>query len=462
VNVRLDDLDHGGHDGAALLAELHAALGRYVVFPSSEAHDAVTLYVAATHGQPAWEHASRLVLKSPLKRCGKTRAQDVIAETCHRPLRTTNISVAALVRSIDETDPPTLILDEADTVFGKKDKRSEGAEDLRGILNSGHSRGLPYIRWDMNRRSREECSTFAMAVIGGIGDMPDTVEDRAIVVSMRRRAPGEQVAQFRQRRSVPPLHDLRDRLNEWIRGDLDALGDAEPDMPVEDRAADTWEPLVAVADLAGEDWPDRVRKACARLTGENTNTEADTASERLLADLRDIFAAETDLFGAVSKLTTVAILRKLQAIDEAPWADWYGKELSARGLAKLLGPYGIRSKKWRAGDETQRGYLRGDLEDAWHRYVPDPGTQPPQAPQAPQADESAGQPRGGSVADSDSQSATRSDLRERNTVADVADVAQNAEAPVLCNICLNPLEDAYIRLGRTTHPGCRAKTGGSR
>jgi hypothetical protein len=66
------------------------------------------------------------------------------------------------------------------------------------------------------------------------------------------------------------------------------------------------------------------------------------------------------------------------------------------------------------------------------------------------------------VADSDSQSATRSDLRERNTVADVADVAQNAEAPVLCNICLNPLEDAYIRLGRTTHPGCRAKTGGSR
>jgi len=36
-----------------------------------------------------------------------------------RPLPTTNISPAALVHSISEDHPPTIMLDEADAVFGK-------------------------------------------------------------------------------------------------------------------------------------------------------------------------------------------------------------------------------------------------------------------------------------------------------------------------------------------------------
>ena len=222
----------------------------------------MTLFTAATHAQPAWEHASRLVVKSPIKRCGKTRAQEVARELVHKALPTTNISPAALARSINEDDPPTLILDEADTVWGKKDQRSEGAEDLRGILNAGHSRGWPYVRWDAAARRQEQCPTFAMAIIGGIGDMPDTIEDRAVVLSMRRRAPGESVAQWRTRRAVPQLRGVRDRLHAWVDAEHHRLADAEPELPAEDRAADVWEPLVAIADAAGGDWPARARKAC--------------------------------------------------------------------------------------------------------------------------------------------------------------------------------------------------------
>ena len=141
-------------DGAVLLDEVHGAYTRYVIWPSPEAADAMTLFTAATHAQTAWEHASRLVLKSPIKRCGKTRAQEVARELVHNPLPTTNISPAALAHSINEANPPTLIRDEADTVWGKKEQRSEGAEDLRGILNSGHSRGWPYVRWDAAKRER--------------------------------------------------------------------------------------------------------------------------------------------------------------------------------------------------------------------------------------------------------------------------------------------------------------------
>jgi hypothetical protein len=434
-------------DGAELLAELHDAYTGYVIWPSSEAADAMTLYTAATHDQPAWEHASRLVLKSPIKRCGKTRAQEVARELVHNALPTTNISPAALARSINEKDPPTIILDEADTVWGRKEQRSEGAEDLRGILNSGHSRGWPYVRWDAAKRERELCPTFAMAIIGGIGDMPDTIEDRAVVISMRRRAPGERVTQWRTRRAVPKLRDLRRRLHAWVTAHHETLAEAEPDLPAEDRAADVWEPLVAIADLAGGDWPDRARKACQVLTGADGDPQDGTAGERLLADLRDIFTKTRAGF-----LYSATITAQLAEIDEAPWAEWRrvgaGREaINARGLAALLKPWGIKSRNGRehgTGD-VGKGYYSEDMADAWSRYVRYSATDEESAQASRVAD---------CVAADPSTSATGGDLRQIAEVADVADVAEGRLNGATCTACGIPLDPVLIRLGNTTHPGC--------
>lgn len=112
---------------------------------------------------------------------------DIIEATCHKPLITVNVSPAALVRPIGETDPPTLLLDEADTVFGRK--AAGNHEDLRGIINAGHQRNRPYIRWDAIARQREYCPTFSMVALAGIGALPDTIMDRAVIIRMRRRAP---------------------------------------------------------------------------------------------------------------------------------------------------------------------------------------------------------------------------------------------------------------------------------
>src|SRR5690348_18238059 len=95
-------------DGAALLDVLLEALTRYVIFPTPEAADAVTLWVAATHAQPAWPHAPRLVIRAPEKRCGKSRLLDMVEATCHDPFITVNSSPAAVYRSITD-DPPTLL-----------------------------------------------------------------------------------------------------------------------------------------------------------------------------------------------------------------------------------------------------------------------------------------------------------------------------------------------------------------
>lgn len=437
------DFNYAAHaptpEGARLLDEIHAALTRYVIFPTPEAADAVTLYAAATHAQAAWEHATRLVIKSPLKRCGKSRLQEVLAELCHRPLRTANCSTAALVRTLalsGLSDPPVLILDEADTVFkGAKAAKDGVAEDLRGVINAGHSRGWPYLRWNPSggehgKGELEECPTFAMAVLGGIGDLPDTIEDRAVIVAMRRRAPGERVDPFR-RRSIPPLHDLRDRLNEWVADRLDDFAEAYPAMPVEDRAADTWEPLVAVADAAGGDWPDRARKACQAHTDAATGLDDGTAGERLLADLYD-------LWGDAPHYPTAYLRERLLKLEEAPWGDWYGRELTSRDLAKLLKPYGIKAKVIRTATGTPRGYTRSDLADAWARYTRPAATGATAQHSDETADLTSEDGCCGRVADGSTEGATRADLHEHANVADVADVALGCPEPAPCRGCNAP------------------------
>lgn len=359
---------------------VHSDLTRYVAFPSPEAADALTLWIAATHSQVLWEHATRFVLKSPVKRCGKTRAQEIVQELIHNPLVAGSISAAALVRTITESDPPTVVLDEADGIFSGK-SADEAAEALRNVLNNGFSRGRPYLRWDVKRREIEKCPTFAMACIAGIGDLPDTIEDRAVVVTMQRRAPGETVDQYRQRDSAG-LHSLRKTLEHAISLTLGMYDAYEPpSMPVEDRAADVWEPLVAVAEAAGRDWPDRARKACVTLTGEDEDDQ--TLGQKLLTDLQAVWADDEE------HLATVTILERLHRLDESPWPDYFGRELNPRDLGRLLRPYQVKPKTVRPAvlpdpdKETYRGYSRADLYPVWTRYtfLPEKATQATQATQ---------------------------------------------------------------------------------
>jgi hypothetical protein len=354
-------------DGAAILDDLHAAITRYVILPSAEAVDAVTLWIAATHAQPAWAHAPRLVIRAPEKRCGKSRLLDVVEATCHNPLITVNASPAAVYRAIGTDNPPTILLDEADTIFGAN---ADGNEDLRGLLNAGHQRNRPTIRWDAANQRIETIPTFAMAALAGIGAMPDTIEDRAVVIRMRRRAPGETVAPYRERRDGPALRALAGRLNQWLTPHLPELAAAEPAMPVEDRAADTWEPLVAVADLAGGTWPDRARRACETLTAERDGHTPPSDRIRVLADCRTAFR------GADAIPTTV-LLDRLKADPEAPWGEYGGTGLTARKLGILLAEYDIRSHNIRftgpfAEYGQVKGYYRADFTDAWNRYCPGP------------------------------------------------------------------------------------------
>ena len=188
---------------------------------------AVALWIAATHAQAAWQHAPRLVIRAPVKRCGKSRLLDMVEGTCHNPLITVNASPAAVYRAIGTDTPPTLLVDEADATFGKALKGDERTEHLRGILNAGFGRDRPYVRYDVAQRRNIPTPTFAMAVIAGIGDMPDTIEDRAVAFTMRRKAPGETVAPFRHRRDRCAVSSVAGQLARWLGKHLAELERAE-------------------------------------------------------------------------------------------------------------------------------------------------------------------------------------------------------------------------------------------
>ncbi|MGW1431861.1 DUF3631 domain-containing protein [Streptomyces sp. NPDC002431] len=367
-------------EGAGLLDELRALIAKFVILPSPEALDAAVLWVAATHLQTAWQHAPRLAVVGPAKRCGKSRLLDVLTETVHAPMITINTTPAAIFRSIAEENPPTLLVDEADTIFGTP-KQAEKNEEMRGLLNAGHQRGRYVTRVVGNDHTPHQFATFAMAALAGIGDLPDTIMDRSVVIRMRRRAEGESVKPFRSRRDTPSLHDVRDRIAAWAAKLLDEAAELEPDMPVEDRAADTWEPLVIVADLAGGAWPRLVRAACAQMVADEAEAEEDHASgARILADIRRIFVAQRE----PDSLATEELLHHLRQDPEAPWAECGRGGLSARDLGAMLREYGIKSGNVRMADRTQRkGYMRHKFLDPWRRYCPSVHPVAPDVPVAP-------------------------------------------------------------------------------
>lgn len=423
--------------GSEVLDDLRSAYCRYVAFPSPQAADAAVLWTAATHAIAAWEHAPRLVARSPEKRCGKSRLMDVIAATCRRPLMTANASTAAVYRSIGD-DPPTLLVDEADTIFGSK-KVAENNEDLRGLLNAGHQRGRMSLRCVGPQQTPTQFDTFAMVMLAGIGAMPDTIEDRGIVLRMRRRAPGEHVAAYRTRRDSPGLYWIRDRLAEWVEGVLDDLAEAEPVMPLEDRAADTWEPLIAVADAAGGQWPSRARAAAVFLVSEAEEADGESSlTLRLLSDIKAVFEDWT-----VSFLPSQELVSALCKLDEAPWREDF---LSTTKLAAMLRGYGI--KPGRNPARTQRGYSEMDFADAFARYLrPNPSG-------SVQTGSDLGERADASFAPDGSTRPVDS-TRPEETAGQTPkgrDRTGSDALPTVCATCGDPM-DVY-EAGQTTHPGC--------
>jgi len=354
-------------DLAAALDSTRAFLRRFVVLPSDAALTAVTLWAAHTHAVDAFDSTPRVAFLSPEPASGKSRALEVLATLVPHAMHAVNASPAALFRSVSDLEErPTILFDEIDTVFGPKAKDNE---EVRGFLNAGHRRGAVAYRCVGlgTQQTVTPFPAFCAVAVAGLNDIPDTIATRSVIVRMRKRARNEPVEPWRARKREPEGHDLRDRLAYDVHAILDDLATAEPSMPpgVEDRAADVWEPLLAIADAAGGQWPTLARTAAAELIEGGSNEPS--LGVLLLEHLAAVWADQ----GNPPAIGTASILDALVLMDEAPWQSIKGAPIDARRLAHLLKQYEVTSKKVRVGDVTVNGYRREDLWDAWTRYVPD-------------------------------------------------------------------------------------------
>ena len=226
------------------------------------------------------------------------------------------MSAAALYRVVADRQP-TLLLDEADTYLGNTIAKQH--EDLRGLINAGHRRGATVYRGEVSGKTVKvvEFPAFAACALAGIGDLPDTILDRSVIVAMKRRAPDEHVEPFRERLVRPRRRDCSATASQ--HGPPSTSTRSATPGPrcrdgIIDRAADVWEPLIAVADRAGGDWPERARHAAVALN--NARAERDPSlGVQLLADCRRIFA-EHD----VDRLTTETLVKRSSSSTNHPGA----------------------------------------------------------------------------------------------------------------------------------------------
>jgi putative DNA primase/helicase len=344
-------------EGVALLDDLEAAIKRYVVLTEAAAR-AVALWALHTYVFEAFDVTPRLAITSPEMRCGKSTLLRVIGALVNKPMSAANITAPAMFRTI-EACRPCLLIDEADTFMSDN-------EELRGVVNSGHHRDGGVVRLVGEEHEPRQFSTWSPVLIAAIGQLAGTIMDRSIRIEMRRRMPGEQVERLRNG-GGGELRDLARCCARWAADHSDRLSGADPAVPTDlnDRQSDNWLCLLALADLAGGDWPAKARAAALDLNVADDDGESRRIE--LLADIRMVFADKD-----VGRLKSADLCEALADMADRPWADFArGKPISPSQLAKMLKTHKIAPKVLRdGGAATFRGYELTDFDEAFLRYLP--------------------------------------------------------------------------------------------
>ena len=345
-------------DPAALLSEIEATIRRFIIC-EPETSRAAALWAAMTWFMDVVQVAPLAVITAPEKRCGKSQLLFLLMRTTCKPLPASNITPAALFRSIDKWQP-TLLIDEADAFMREN-------EELRGLLNCGHTRESAFsIRTVGDDHTPTRFNLWGAKALAGIGHLADTLMDRAITLELRRKMPSESVDKLRY--AEPELFSVLNRkLARFAIDYSEIISNARPELPtaLHDRAQDNWEPLLAIADAAGGVWPEQARKAALRLSGEVEQTQSHGAE--LLSDIQEVFELKK-----VARMFSADLTNALCDDSEKSWSTYNrGKPITPKQLSRKLGEYGVISQQIKIFHEGKKGYRLEQFSDAFARYLAD-------------------------------------------------------------------------------------------
>jgi len=410
TNPGLPPGESGGDavNGQLLLDELRCTFERFVVLPKWGA-ETLALWTLHTHAFHLRDVSTYIGIESPVKRCGKTTLLAVLNKLAHRPVLAANISFKAFFRVIDQARP-TLLIDETDTFL-------PGNDELRGIMNAGYHRETAFVIRFVHsgefapgeprdcaapeaespkskaparvarHKSRHAIPASGLArfscwcpkAMAAIGRLPETLADRCILIRMHRKTSSEKCERLRNLQAA----SLTGQCARFVLEYRDAIAEGRPEMPaaLNDRAADIWEPLLALADLAGGAWPDLARQAAVALSGAVQGQDSDGLVGALLQDILTCL-----LMTKSKRMLSRELVEWLNALTlrARPWLPMLkGKEVTELWLSKTLRPYGIQPKNMRNGETVGRGYLGEDFVEIFERYLPNQELEAPVDEAAP-------------------------------------------------------------------------------
>ena len=345
-------------DGHDLLAEMEDILRRHTVMTNHE-RLTVALWSINTHCHDLSAHSPYLALQSPVKRCGKTTVLGIVKAFALRPFGVTSVTGPSLFRLITEQSP-TVLIDEFHLGI-------ESNKVLRELMDAAHNKYASKVIRTIKDQV-VEFNVFGPKVIAGIGRLPSTIDDRSIVIHLRRRLPGE-VIETAPQNPEAFYRDTSRRIARWVADSIQRIAGASPQMPVglNDRASDNWRPILAIADVIGADIGAKARAAAIALS-VTSETESVDLSEILIHNIKTVL----DELPETNVIPVQLLHRCLLRLDDGFWSEFdHGQSLTKTKLAVMLSPFGIKSASKRTGpNKVERCYHRKDFDDVIARYCP--------------------------------------------------------------------------------------------
>jgi hypothetical protein len=338
-------------EGARLVSAVEQLFERHLVVPPGVPL-VLSLYAMLTYLWEFVDFVPYLSVTSPVMRCGKTTLAQLLEWLVCRPLYTVDATGPSTFRLIEEYRP-TLIFDEAERYLADR--------SVRALINAGYKKGAAIPR--VVAGTVELFKVYGPKVYCVIGDVPDTVRDRSILICMRRAKKNEWVEELRERTVRPIAAQLAEDIVQWIAANRDLVVNHYGRDFISfraDREANLWSPLFAIAAVAVPGRLAELKAIAIRLITDKAKLDCEVQAVQLLTDLRTIFASER-----IEQIPTTWLLSALHSSAESTW-----KKLSGPQLAHILRPFDIAPKQMWVAGRNVRGYLRQDFVDAFERYLP--------------------------------------------------------------------------------------------
>jgi putative DNA primase/helicase len=347
-------------DVRVLLQELVDQLRRYVVI-HGEGVVAVALWIMFVWVHEAAWHSPPLLITSADPVSGKSTLARVAGQLCPRLKKAAEPTLASIYRTIHRYNP-TLLLDEADTVFMRN-------ASIAHLINESWEKGSSVPRIGAKGQI-QNFNIFGPKIIAMKGEqLPETTASRCIAVKMVPRLEREKVENFRYR-DDDRFRELRRKCLRWAADNIEQLENVEPTMPpgVISRAAANWRLPLAVADLAGGDMSKHARAVVVKLLASSEEIRL-TEGQRLLLAIEEPLKAQLEWL-------TQDMLAHLRADPTSEWCNFRGRgKLNEWQLAKLLKPYGVRPRLLHpipGSTKGLRGYRYEDFKrlQVFERHIP--------------------------------------------------------------------------------------------